>query len=209
MPLFYYRSLDKHTALAVWKITEPETFFLEQVKTHREVRHPHKRLQHLAGRYLLQLIQPDFPLESLCVNESKKPILPSGTYHFSISHCGDFAAVIVSDNRSVGVDVELVTEKIERVRHKFLSLEEYTRVEGIATERNITDLQLLTLLWSAKEAMFKWYGKGKVDFKENMQIQALSFDQITGAIQAQFTKEKTENLQLRFELFGDLCLAWI
>jgi phosphopantetheinyl transferase len=46
------------------------------------------------------------------IADTRKPFLPNEAYHFSISHCGDFAAAIASKVSRVGVDVELVTAKV-------------------------------------------------------------------------------------------------
>ena len=99
MPLFYQHNINDSTKLAVWHITEDEDFFFEKASVTREVMHPHKRLQHLAGRYLLQLLHPGFPFHLIEIAESKKPLLSNGKLHFSISHCKDFAAAIVSENK--------------------------------------------------------------------------------------------------------------
>src|SRR5699024_2654722 len=108
MPLFFLNELDADTRLAVWKIEEEELFFTEKVPLQRQITHPHKRLQHLAARYLLQHLFPHFPISLIQVADTRKPYLEDEAFHFSISHCGDFAAVIVSRAKRVGVDIELV-----------------------------------------------------------------------------------------------------
>ena len=75
MPLFYQHNINDSTRLAVWKITETEDFFLQKVSAGKEIIHPHKRLQHLAGRYLLQILHPDFPFDLIEIAESKKPLV--------------------------------------------------------------------------------------------------------------------------------------
>ena len=75
MPLFYQHNINETSKLAVWHITEPENFFLEKVQLQKEISHPHKRLQHLAGRYLLQLLHPGFPFHLIEIAESNKPLL--------------------------------------------------------------------------------------------------------------------------------------
>lgn len=207
MPLFYKKKTDSFTQLAVWKITEDEAFFLEKVNLQNEITHPHKRLQHLAGRYLLQYLQPDFPLHLLSVSTSKKPFLLNERYHFSVSHCGDFAAVIISEKSSTGIDVELVTPKIAKIKNKYLGSNELSLFEN--SGHGETDLKWLTLFWSAKEAMFKWYGKGSVDFKKNMIIEQLSIDDDGGFLHARFEKEITTSLVIHFKFFENLCLAWV
>src|SRR5215211_2954663 len=124
MPIFYQQDIDDSTKLAIWKIEEEEPFFLKSVPLQREITHPHKRLQHLAGRYLLKYLFPDFPTELIRIADTRKPFLEDEAYHFSISHCGDFAAVIVSSKCRVGIDVEIISGKVARIQHKFLSEEE-------------------------------------------------------------------------------------
>ena len=63
MPIFFQQQINDSTRLGIWKIEETEEFFKANVPQHRAVTHPHKRLQHLAGRFLLQYLFPDFPYE--------------------------------------------------------------------------------------------------------------------------------------------------
>jgi phosphopantetheinyl transferase len=207
MALFYQHNINGFTKLAVWKIEETEEFFLKKVSLRQKIRHPHKRLQHLAGRYLLQLLHPDFPLHLIAISHSKKPLLRNYEFHFSISHCGDFAAAIVSENRNVGIDVELITPKIGLIKNKFLNQEEITLLGNY--QLSIVNYQLLTLFWSAKEAIFKWYGKGEVDFKKNMIIDQLFFETEQGNIDAHFIKDEKTDLKLEFRFFEKLCLVWV
>lgn len=200
MPIFFQHPINDTTRLGIWKIEENEEFFKGNVPQHRDVTHPHKRLQHLAGRFLLQFLFADFPYEMVQVAETRKPFLADERYHFSISHCGDYAAAIVSRTHRVGIDIEIPVDKIERIRNKFLSQEEMTRLKVG------DDLTQLTALWSAKEAVFKWYGEGKVDFKEHIQLQARHFD--TQQIDTVFTPRNKE-LTIQYRLLEQLVLAWV
>src|ERR1043165_7219879 len=92
LPLVYQHNINANTRLGVWHIKEEEYFFLERVPVGRDITHWHKRLQHLAGRYLLQVMFPDFPHHLIAIADTRKPYLPGDEYHFSISHCGDYAA---------------------------------------------------------------------------------------------------------------------
>jgi phosphopantetheinyl transferase len=132
MPIFFQHRVSETTRLGIWKIEESEDFFKGNVPQHRDVTHPHKRLQHLAGRFLLQFLFPDFPYQLIQIADTRKPYLPGEQYHFSISHCADYAAAIVSKESRVGIDIEMPVEKIIRIRDKFLSLDEKRKwaVEG-------------------------------------------------------------------------------
>jgi len=209
MPLFYQHNINQHTKLAVWKISEPENFFLEKVSIQKEITHRHKRLQHLAGRYLLQILYPGFPVQLIETAESKKPFLPGQNLHFSISHCGDFAAAIISKDKLVGIDVELAFAKIENIKNKFLSPTELEIVARAGLRLNMKNYVLLTLFWSVKETIFKWYGKGKIDFKNNMIIQNFSFKNDEKFVEARFEKEQTALLRIDFKFFENLCLTWV
>jgi phosphopantetheinyl transferase len=209
MPLFYQHNINESTKLAVWHITEPEDFFLEKVIWQNKVGHPHKRLQHLAGRYLLQLLHPDFPLHLISISESKKPLLSNEEFHFSISHCGNYAAAIVSENKLVGIDVELITEKIELIKNKFLSENELSLLSNSLINLPAANFKLLTLFWSTKEAIFKWYGKGSLDFKTNMIIDHLFYENEEGFIDAHFIKEERIDLKIDFRFFQNISLAWV
>src|SRR5665647_1366553 len=209
MPLFYQHNINESTKLAVWHITEPEDFFLEKVIWQNKVGHPHKRLQHLAWRFLLQLLHPDFPLHLISISDSKKPLLANEEFHFSISHCGDYAAAIVCENKVVGIDVEIVTPKIQLVKNKFLSEAEIQLLCTGNYQSSMVNHQMLTLFWSTKEAVFKWYGKGAVSFKNNIIIHRLFFEKGRGIIDAAFTKDERMELQIKFRFFDNLCLAWV
>lgn len=206
MPLFYQQDINETTRLGIWKIGEEEHFFLGSVPLQRDISHPHKRLQHLAGRYLLPFLFPDFPTEEIEIADTRKPFLPGEQYHFSISHCGDYAAALVSSTERVGIDIEMITPRVERIKHKFLHPDELTFVQSHDSSQQI---KLLTLLWSAKEAMFKWWGNGDVDFSEVLRIQDFHFSD-AGVISAKFMKDQINiPLTLHYQLRDGLSLAWI
>ncbi|HEY9343352.1 MAG TPA: hypothetical protein VIQ23_17340, partial [Hanamia sp.] len=69
--------------------------------------------------------------------------------------------------------------------------------------------KLLTLFWSTKEAVYKWYGKGSLSFKKNIHIDHVSFENESGCIDACFVKEEDISLKIKFRFFGKLCLAWL
>lgn len=206
MPLVYQHTINSNTRLGLWRIEEPEEFFLAKVPLKRDVSHPHKRLQHLAGRYLLPTLFENFPLEEILIADTRKPFLPDEQYHFSISHCGNYAAAIASSEQRVGIDIEQPTEKIFRIIHKFLNEDEKQLLHESMSSSQL--LQTVTLLWSAKEAMFKWYGDGGVDFKQHMLIQHLDGTNEEGKLNCIFSKKELIPLSVRYRFFDELVLSW-
>jgi phosphopantetheinyl transferase len=224
LPLFYQHTINQSTKLGIWKIEEEENFFLQKVPLQQNITHSHKRLQHLAGRYLLQYLFPDFPYSEILIADTRKPYLPNEQYHFSISHCGNYAAAIVSSNNRVGIDIEIPTEKITRIAHKFIHTNEMqwmekfpvsdllftvgnsTQAEQLKTE----NYKLKTVIWSSKEAIFKWYSFGEIDFKEHMQLSGI-IQKINNSLQLPFIfkKEKSIQLNITAKNFEEIVLSWI
>ena len=219
MPIFFQQDIDESTRLAVWQIAEEEGFFLQHVPLQRNITHPHKRLQHLAGRYMLQYLFPDFPINLIKIADTRKPYLEDEAYHFSISHCSNYAAAIVSKNKRVGVDIEVPTPKVEKIKHKFLHDEEQLALSDQQSEissgqdffnsKHQIPNPKLTLLWSCKEAVFKWWSYGNVDFSEMIRIEPFQMNQ-QGVINSRFISEgETIDLLLHYQLFKGICLAWV
>ena len=207
MALFYTQTIDDATKLAVWKIEEPESFFLEKVPLSRQITHPAKRLQHLAGRFLLQYLYPDFPIRLIQIADTRKPYLPEDPFHFSISHCGNYAAAIVSTEKRVGIDIEQPTERILRVIRKFLGENEISLIVPHNTEQLV---KIGTLFWSVKEAMFKWYSHGEIDFKEHLHIRdLLPVSENEGSIGTFFSRHQGVHLLLHYRFWDDLVLTWV
>jgi phosphopantetheinyl transferase len=206
VPLFYQQDINLATKLGVWKIEEAEDFFLRSVPLQRAITHPHKRLQHLAGRFLLPFLFHDFPHAEIEIADTRKPFLPDEQYHFSISHCGDYAAALVSSTERVGIDIEMITPRVQNIKHKFLHVDELVFVHSHSIDQQIP---LLTLLWSVKEAMFKWWGDNDVDFSEMLRTEAFAFQDM-GVIPATFLKNDLRiPLDVHYEMMDGLSLAWV
>lgn len=223
MPKIYLDTINATTSLAIWHITESEGFFLQKVPLKTNISHPHKRLQHLAGRYLLQEIAPDFPIDLIRIADTRKPYVPGESHHFSISHCGNYAAAIVSTTHRVGIDIEIYTEKVLKILHKFLSNEEWSLVnrQFLIEDRSINaestgnsqsetgNWHLATLLWSVKEAVYKWFGNGEMGFIQHMQITKIAGGN-EGEIEMDFSRDVTlAKLLINYKLLDLFSLAWI
>jgi len=203
MPLIHTIQAAAGAKVAIWNIKEPEEFFSERVQVERVVHHPHKRLQHLAARYLLEVLEPSFPTRNIRVSTAGKPYLPGNSCYFSLAHSGDYAVAILSTQGPVGIDVEKVSTKIERIAHKFLRPEE---LAFISPEDRINHL---TLCWCAKETIVKWYGKGGIDFRENIRLAPFSVSS-KGVMQASFSKDgHTSLLSLQYLGESGYQLAWL
>lgn len=210
MPLVYQQNINATTKLGVWHIAEPEEFFLAAVPLQREITHPNKRRQHLAGRYLLRELYPDFPYELIRIADTNKPFLANEAYHFSISHCGAYAAVMISTDHRVGVDVELIAAKVDKVKYKFLSDVELAILTTIPLYPiSIFNEKLLTAAWSIKEALFKWHGSEEVDFKNHLLIDNIQMTDNEGIANCRIMKSGEVQLLVHILFFNKNCISWV
>ena len=81
------------------------------------------------------------------VDAHGKPYLVNMPFQISMSHSFDYAAVMISRKNPVGIDIELIKEKVENVLpEKFMRPEE---MDFIAKDEN--RIQQLYVCWCAKE----------------------------------------------------------
>ena len=175
MPLFYQQNINATTKMAIWAIEEPLAFFESKlqgrVEASKNIMHPAKRTQHLAGRLLLQTMLPALDVNSIQYAANGKPYFENANIHFSISHCNGYAACAISEEGPVGIDIELIHERIKKVAPKFLHI---TELEKINTLNEEAQLKEMSFVWAAKEAMYKMNEKLGVNFSEHLRIEGLT-----------------------------------
>lgn len=126
-----------------------------------------------------------------------KPHLNAGRY-ISISHSFTFTAIIFSYETPVGIDIEKQREKILKIAHKFTQIEEYKTIANVDAL-----ISKLTIVWGAKESLYKIYGKKKLLFLHHIYIDDFKFvdKRTTGEIRFN-GKEASYNIEfLEFEGF--------
>jgi phosphopantetheinyl transferase len=185
MPLYKAFKEGEHPETAIWKITEPEAFFSDQLGFSSDRKLEKRRLEHLAARFLLQHLSPDFPFSKMEISQPGKPFVPDSSLHFSISHSFPYVAAAI-DQQPVGIDIQVFQEKISRLKDKFLSPTEQELFENKAEQ--------LTLAWTAKEAAFKWFGLGAVDFIRHMPIRKFRLEQQYANLEMEFLRTETATL---------------
>lgn len=162
MPLYREWSSDKYSLAAIWKIEEPESFFTERTGITSDIKNEKRRMERLAGRFLLKYLKNDFPLLNIQPDEHDKPRLENNHYFFSISHSWPYVAAVVSPYVEAGIDIQCWHPRMQTLQHKFLSEREQQFFNN--------DTELITLAWSAKEAAYKWQGRRGVEFTDHLII---------------------------------------
>jgi len=170
MPLFKTIHPNSETKIFIWKIEESfdELFnniilndnSLARVKRMRSVLH---QRGFLSVRHLLKEAKySDF---DMFYTPDGKPHLNNGQ-EISITHSHNFSAIIISGN-PVGIDIEKNREKIKRIASKFIGTE-----DNFLSEINL--VEQLTVIWGAKESLFKIHPDGGLLFKHHLPIEPFS-----------------------------------
>jgi 4'-phosphopantetheinyl transferase len=202
MPLYKTIHLSPTTRIFIWKITESfeelrsKVFLKEktQIRLSRMKSEMHQRA-FLSVRMLLQ--EAGFNDFDLHYDEFGKPYL-SCHNHISITHSHNFASIIISDE-TVGIDMELQREKILRIADKFVDWEfHYLKPEPLEEY-----IKKLTVIWGAKEAIFKIRNEKGISFKDHIQVAPFSLteNQTQACLQFDDLEKKFEVNYLEIENF--------
>jgi phosphopantetheinyl transferase len=169
------KEIGGQTRLGVWRIDETKEALRAEVDLNsaEEVQYEsfkseQRKKQWLSYRILLKIMLSPEPL-FLEYDAYGKPRLRNSGLFLSISHSGDYSAVITSKTYPVGIDIERLKDRIHRIREKFLTVEEDQKIGEISR------LEKLHIAWGAKEALYKSYGKPEVDFQRDIFIDSFDY----------------------------------
>ena len=181
----FSQSVGTTTQIFVWKISESYDELFDEVALNDINR---KRLGgmkselhqrgFLSVRKLLQ--QAGYTDFDLYYDEFGKPHLKDGK-HISITHSHQFSAIIVSD-QTVGIDIELQREKIIRIASKFND-DDFHFLKADKKEEYI---RKLTVIWGAKESIFKIRNERGISFKEHIKVRAFEMEDTLAAAELHF-----------------------
>ena len=143
MPLTRKQRIDHDTWLAIWKMEEsldslprPRHVDLSQYKAQRlrEKLTEYALLEELANR------------DDLVISHDKDGAPLVEGFHVSISHTKGWAAMIMSRTRRSGIDVEYMSDRVNKIASRFMRNDE---------PQHTLPGRLIT--WCAKEAAYKYY----------------------------------------------------
>ena len=174
MPLYKTIRVNDFTKVFVWKIEESledlshgidlTELSKKRVETMKSVLH---QQGFMSIRQLLK--HAGYVDADVYYDTYGKPHLKDKNY-LSISHSFTFTAIIISEKIPVGIDIEKQRDKIVKIAHKFTPVEEYNTIanhEALVSK--------LTIVWGAKESLYKIYGKKKLRFIHHIYIEDFLF----------------------------------
>ena len=99
-------------------------------------------------------------------DEYGAPVVDAPNIYISVSHSRNVVAVLFAD-RACSVDIESAERDFGKVATRYLSSAEQQMAE---------ECGLYAEMWSAKEAMYKYYRKGGLDLSKDISITAYDSD---------------------------------
>ena len=204
MPLYKTIKLNKHTSIFVWKIDESfdelsKDILLKEKSKERlfSMKSELHQRGFLSVRHLLK--EAGYSDLDLYYNGNGKPHLTDGKC-ISITHSFTFSALIIS-NVEVGIDIEKNREKIKIIQHKFVNFE-----RGFI-HKDDDYIQQLTVIWGAKESLYKIYPFGGLTFKNDIDINSFQIadKKTTGYIKVEGWDK---NYNIHFEQIDGFTLVY-
>ncbi len=175
MPLYKTITVNSHTKVFIWKIEESFEALSEGIQLTDNCANRVNNMKSDLHRRGFMSIRHLMALEGytdydLYYDENGKPHLTDDK-HISITHSFNFAAIIISDIE-VGIDIEMQRHKILRIAHKFTPLKAY---KIFANEDAL--MRKLTIVWCAKESLYKSFAEKGVSFLENIYVEDFMLDE--------------------------------
>lgn len=210
MPLIIKENIPGDCILGVWKIEEPAEFLHRQsrlTKTEEDyyltLKNQFRREQWLSYHAIIGHLLGEEEHE-LFYDTFGKPHFKDKSHFLSVSHSGEYSAVILSKNLSVGIDIEKIRGRIERVKDMFLSREELNQI-GLMNR-----LEKLIVYWGAKEALYKIYGNPGLLCMRDITIKPFDYlcsgkGSTLGVVKSEV---KTENYTIFYRKIDDYLLVY-
>ncbi len=149
-----------------WKIekfdaTKRYSLPLSDIEIIQTTKGQHRQDERLTARFCAKkMLETDY--KGIKYLTSGKPYLDGSKINLSISHSRELCGVVFSEEKEVGIDVQLKSEKIRRVAPRVFNTNELRWAND--------DLDKLTQLWCAKETVFKASQITGVNFIDDLVI---------------------------------------
>jgi len=205
--LFQLDILPNNSKLGIWKIEKT----IEELHTQLSdqslldyrflsITNNARKLEWLSVRLLIKTLCGEE--KTLVYNAAGKPTLADNSFNISISHTKGYVAVLIHPTQIVGLDIENRSERILKLKNKFMH-----STELVAIDQTQEALHIL-LYWSAKETLFKIMPEEAIDFIEHLHISPFVLIE-KGSFEANETRSQNkQHFTIQYQVFEDFVLTW-
>ena len=188
MPIHSIQRLSPAAVLGLWHLTEAAADLwplLPQPTAYHKLRpataDATRQAQWLGGRVLVHRLAAEFDTlqaDTLTVQNDPtgRPWLAEAGpgVEISLSHSGAWVAAVLAIGGRVGVDVEIVRGKAQRIASRFLASSEARAAEEIALAAPALASAHYSLLWSAKETLYKLAAERGIIFRKQLLLHSFA-----------------------------------
>jgi len=203
MPIIDDLNLSPKTRVVIWEISESiQDLESKVILSEYSIKLLNQKKSEIQKKQFLA-IRNIFKLLSIEDNEVKydqvgKPIFSQNKI-LSISHSGNYATVITSDN-TVGIDIEKISDKAMKIKQKFLHIELNYPLE--------LNNKISLVYWNIKESIYKAVGIKGIDFKKN--ILALPLDTTSSKCKSWYVNnDEIYSFETHFRISKNYTLAFV
>lgn len=141
-------------------------------------------------------------LENLSQHQKSENLLPEAlesNKFISISHSGDFSAIVISQEK-IGIDLEKMKDKVLKIAPRFMDV---SHLENLHQEDQI---KKSTIIWGIKEAIFKVKNQVGISFPDHIFEDKFEIEDKKCSAQLHFSN-KIENFDIAFDFVEDYALV--
>jgi phosphopantetheinyl transferase len=206
MPIFIQHQENSYQ-WAIWKMEESEDSLLSLLphpSTYiQQIQHftaPHRRQEWITVRVLLyRMLGCEKDVQ---YKDNGKPFIVDGSYHISISHTKGYAAVILSKQHEVGIDIEQLGRRVEKV------VSHYMRSDEIPNLYQGDKIWSLLLHWSAKEVIYKCLDIAEVDLIKHLRIYPFTVQQEGEFRSQEYRTSRQQVYLIYYQIHSDFVLTY-
>jgi phosphopantetheine--protein transferase-like protein len=111
---------------------------------------------------------------------------------------------MISKKGPVGIDIEQISKKVERIAPRFLNPDELA--SALHDQQKV---KALYACWCAKEAVYKCNGQKEVSFADNIKLQPFTYEP-EGSIQAVLHKDELKlNYTVQYLQYEDYMVGYV
>lgn len=185
MSIVFIKNIALHTKIGLWKIERSEHLesacppnarcvVLGKCKSRQiETFAVYSLIKEMTGRndIIIEHEPSGRPFIATFQDNVKKPL----GWNIGISHTKGYAAVILSEDDTVSIDIEYQSNRIANIADRFLRNDENEDIKNLSNENNKSRTTFLLLYWCAKETVYKYYSDTRLTF-QNMCVSNIGTD---------------------------------
>lgn len=170
----------------------------EELNKYRTITNDIRKCEFLSIRKTIQRIYDEN--EYIAYSSNGKPNLAISGHKISISHSKGLLGILIHPTFEVGIDLQHQTPKIIKIHKRFMSPKELENSKG-------DEWQLLTH-WCAKEALYKYYSKGNVEFSTNLFLKPFTLHKKGEMMGEILMPDMKKEIPLGYEIIDDTMVVF-